>query len=347
MAEQASATSLRNALLRGLGVGEADIEEWRREERRPVRSGWAAAKALLQPWLVTVDFVRLRWEEERDPDLEQVSMDPVRLRLMRTGLFQVQVLLGQMFFAADAGSRSFMPILGEWAARRGARLGFLGSDEVDGLVAELDIPSCRALSVGSLRRLGIDFLTAVRRLEVGHPDAELVLAALAAGEIDSLYQYENSWVEVKRQDYSPGPRGDIEFGQDVARFANSENGGLLVLGVDEKKDGKGSRIKGLHLIRDGISEDRRRKILDSVVYPPIAGLRVHHLEMEDRRGRGSVVVVEVPAQKDELKPFLVNGVIVGDKVEGAFIGIVRRRGEDSITVNIAELHAMITRGRGS
>ncbi|WP_176955595.1 helix-turn-helix domain-containing protein [Sinosporangium album] len=342
--EHASATSLRRALLQGVGIGEADIEESNRQRRPPVASGWEAVKEALYPWLVAIDFADVR-EEDRDPDAEIVFMEPVSLRLMKSGKFQVQVLLGQVFFSSKPTSRSYLPILREWVIRRNARLVFLGFDEVDGLVAQIDIPSCKGMSVGSLRKLGLDFLSAVRLLETGHPDAELLLAALAAGEIDSLHQYENLWVEVKERDYPQSAKGKIEFGQDVTRFANAERGGILILGVGEKKDGRGSRIKKIHPIWKSVSEDKRRKILDSVVYPPIEGLRVRNLEIEDRRGTGTIVVIEVPPQREQLKPFLVHGVILGGEIEGSFIGIVRRRGEDSIVVNIAEIHSMITRGR--
>jgi hypothetical protein len=35
----------------------------------------------------------------------------------------------------------------------------------------------------------------------------------------------------------------------------------------------------------------------------------------------------------------VHGAIAGDKTEGAFISIVRRRGEGSITISAKQIHA--------
>jgi hypothetical protein len=60
---------------------------------------------------------------------------------------------------------------------------------------------------------------------------------------------------------------------------------------------------------------------------------------------GYVMVIHVPAQPEELKPFLVHGAIVGRKVEGAFISIIRRRGEESIPVRPESIHSTLAAGR--
>jgi hypothetical protein len=41
----------------------------------------------------------------------------------------------------------------------------------------------------------------------------------------------------------------------------------------------------------------------------------------------------------------VHGAIVGDKTEGAFISIVQRRGEHSITITAQSIHATLAAGR--
>ena len=60
---------------------------------------------------------------------------------------------------------------------------------------------------------------------------------------------------------------------------------------------------------------------------------------------GYLLVVHIPLQPEAHKPFLVHGAMVGHHVEGAFISIVRRRGEGSIPVDAAAIHADLVAGR--
>jgi len=45
-----------------------------------------------------------------------------------------------------------------------------------------------------------------------------------------------------------------------------------------------------------------------------------------------LMLIDIPPQPEELKPFLVHGAIVDGRIEGAFISIVRCRGESSIPI---------------
>ena len=87
---------------------------------------------------------------------------------------------------------------------------------------------------------------------------------------------------------------------------------------------------------------RYQAVLDSRVFPAIEGLQVETTDYG--RGRGILVMV-IPPQPEELKPFLVHGAIVGGRVEGAFLSVVRRRGEASIPISAPAIHAMLAAGR--
>jgi hypothetical protein len=65
----------------------------------------------------------------------------------------------------------------------------------------------------------------------------------------------------------------------------------------------------------------------------------------DTPQEAKLLVLHTPPQAEELKPFLVHGAIVGDKVEGAFVSIVRRREEYSVPITASAVHAMIAAGR--
>jgi hypothetical protein len=58
-----------------------------------------------------------------------------------------------------------------------------------------------------------------------------------------------------------------------------------------------------------------------------------------------LILIDIPPQPEELKPFLVHGAIVDGNVQGAFISIVRRRGEGSIPTTAPMIHSMLAAGR--
>lgn len=92
-------------------------------------------------------------------------------------------------------------------------------------------------------------------------------------------------------------------------------------------------------------ERKYQYALEQHLFPPPDYLDI---EMVKVKG-GMLVLVHIPPQPEELKPFLVNGAIVGDGVEGAFISIVRRRGESSIPTTapatLAAGRALLRRGQ--
>jgi hypothetical protein len=166
-----------------------------------------------------------------------------------------------------------------------------------------------------------------------------------AGRVQLLYgQPESHWLEVKVQgrDMS-ADAGKIELAQDVARFANGDGPGLMLVGLATKK------IAGQELVQRGPGQSfaakdapRHHKEVDRRVYPPVDGLDVQ--VVPDGHG-GDLLAFFIPAQPLELKPFLVHGAVVGGKIEGAFFSVVRRRGEHSIPITAQALHAQLAAGR--
>jgi len=157
---------------------------------------------------------------------------------------------------------------------------------------------------------------------------------------------ESEWFEAKSAAYNidaPGTTGErqkIELAQDVARFANAEHDAVLVIGL---KEGKEHAVEAVTPVPIGaISADRYRAVLDARIIPPVEGLLLEQIELG---GGVGLLMLSIPRQAEALQPFLVHGAVVGDKVEGAFFSIVRRRGEGSIVTNAAQIHAYIVAGR--
>lgn len=170
--------------------------------------------------------------------------------------------------------------------------------------------------------------------------AELVRAGHAKALIG---QHENHWLDVKSQHYDlTTAAGQIRLAEAVAKFANGEVGGLVVVGMAGKKIPGGERInKVCPVPLDGNIIKRYQQAIEFRLYPPPDLLSIEPISMGD----GGIVLIAVPPQPQELKPFLVHGAIVDGHVERAFISIVRRRGESSIPMSAPMIHATLSAGR--
>lgn len=195
-------------------------------------------------------------------------------------------------------------------------------------------------------------------------DVTALLAAYERGEIDVIGARhlvragkahllaglpECEWLEVKGGPYQLNAQGSastksgIELAQDVTRFANGDFDAILLVGFKERKDGKMSRLATVAPIPfAAIDPDQHRDVIDERVVPPVEGLLVERIDMGGQQG---MLMISVPPQPSEMQPYLVHGAVVGDKVEGAFISIVRRRGEGSITTSAKQIHAYIVAGK--
>jgi hypothetical protein len=204
-------------------------------------------------------------------------------------------------------------------------------------------PPTRGKTVHDLYRLARGLHEFLVVLDYGGFTMQTLPILLRAGRASMLIgREEGQWLEVKSAPYDlTGDHGKIELAQDAARFANAEVGGILIVGARTK--GRPEVISAISPapLRQ-LSASRYRAVLDARVYPPIDGLQVETMAYGQDRG---LLVVVVPPQPELLKPFLVHGALVGGRVEGAFISIVRRRGEGSIVTSASAIHAMLVAGR--
>lgn len=194
-----------------------------------------------------------------------------------------------------------------------------------------------------------DYLAAIRG---GELDAPGIVSVLRGGHVEVLVgRRESEYLEVKSSQYNinaPGQtaeRQKIELAQDVARFANGDTDAVLVLGYTENKS-TGVTTVGRPAPIDLTEFDigQYQAVLDSKIVPSISGLVIEKVQVNSDLNTG-IVFVYVPRQPEEMQPYLVQGAIVGDKIEGAFFSIVQRRGEASITVSASQIHGYIVAGK--
>jgi hypothetical protein len=206
-------------------------------------------------------------------------------------------------------------------------------------------PSTGAKSVAELLTMGLQVEALLGRVHGDGLDQASVREILRAGMPDLLIGWpEGAWLDAKSQDYDlQTDRGKISIAQDVARFANAETGGMIAVGLTTKKRASGETIQRVApLPGNPHGTMRHMKAIDHRVFPPPDGLTVEQIAISG----GFIMLIDIPPQPEEHKPFLVQGAVTSDgNVEGGFISIVRRRGEDSIPISAVAIHATLAAGR--
>lgn len=194
-----------------------------------------------------------------------------------------------------------------------------------------------------------DLADGVRRLIVaadsGTLTRETIIDLILGGRADLLIGLpEGAWLDVKSQHYDlTGDRGKISLAEAVSRFCNAEEGGVVVVGMDTKRIPGGEIIRSIKPVPfDTATLRRYRQAIENRLFPFPTALSIRSVETSAQHG---LIVISIPAQAEELKPFLVHGAIVNGKTEGAYISIVRRSGEDSIPITAQQIHSTLAAGR--
>jgi hypothetical protein len=238
---------------------------------------------------------------------------------------------------------------------RGAQLVSANADGsfVPADIVELVIVVLPADSNATLHEL-YDFGVEIDRLVaayVGRAPSRDTLADLIRGGHANLLigQPEGSWLDVKKAEYMlDSPRGKFSLAVEVAAFCNAEVGGVLVFGAATEIAVRGGgevvvAVEGLDRVR--ATPRQYMDVLSSWVYPFPLGLRVEEVLLPN----GSpVLMVDIPTQPEELKPFLVSGAPKVDdaaKIDRESITVAQRRGEDTARLTASMLQAQLAAGR--
>lgn len=205
---------------------------------------------------------------------------------------------------------------------------------------------CHGRLLGDLFAVGLDALALLNAIDSGDFGREQIADLLRSGHAKALIgRAENEWLEAKRQHYDLASTvGKIKLAQAVARFANAEHGGLVVFGLATKSDGTCDVIRKVTPVpHDRQTVRRYRSVLNSRLFPFPADLSVEAIP--DSSGTGDLILINVPPQPEELKPFLVHGAVIGGEADECFISIVRRSGDSSVPTSPAAIHATLAIGR--
>lgn len=180
--------------------------------------------------------------------------------------------------------------------------------------------------------------------------AEAIAAALATGNLKLLIgMKEDLWFEAKTAagyDLDTA-HGRYELAKDVAAFANSD-GGYLVIGlrttrlVEESTD----QVTQLDLqLQTALPESRYAGVIREYIRPTIVGLEVRWLGSAEAPAVG-VMAIAIPRQEESRKYFLTGRVVEGTElVEQAVVGIFRRVNSGNDPLTMTQLYQLTQSGK--
>lgn len=206
------------------------------------------------------------------------------------------------------------------------------------------VPPIRGKTLDELYQFAQDAAALLRAASDAGLTRQTALDLVRGGHAHLLIgQPEGHWLDAKIDHYDlTRLPGKISLAQAAARFANAELGGLVIVGLGTKKIPGGEVIRSISPVPLEPGMVRKyQQALEGHLFPPPDMLELEHVEVDG----GMLVVIHVPPQPEELKPFLVHGAVVEGRSEGSFFSIVRRRGETSIPVTAAQVHGALAAGR--
>ncbi|MBV9880968.1 MAG: ATP-binding protein [Gemmatirosa sp.] len=140
-----------------------------------------------------------------------------------------------------------------------------------------------------------------------------------------------------------------ELAKDVSALANA-NGGMIVIGVatERAESEMLDRVSALDLVPpDAVKPSALEGIIREHVHPPIPDLSVSWVEDVAGRGLG-VVVIRVPAQQHDVKPFLTLRVVEdGHVIKQTVVGYAIRVESGAEPFSPTRLHEAMKQGMNS
>lgn len=203
-------------------------------------------------------------------------------------------------------------------------------------------------SLAELYELGIQ-LQLLLDAAGGEPGLSARTAAdlVRAARLDVIRgQPESIWLDAKGAPYVLGTAAQAwEVAKDVVAFANTGSEALILLGMETTATPNGDVLdtpRPFPIARMDVVA--LRAVLRDRITPAIPDLDVGVVESRIGSGYGFGWIF-IPAQPQELQPFIVAGALIGDDWRGGHLSIPIRHGEDTVYQDAAAVHSMLAAGR--
>lgn len=207
----------------------------------------------------------------------------------------------------------------------------------------LTVPT-RGRDVASATAIGRDALAILEAAERGSFTWSSAQSLIEAGRADLLIgQPETSWLECKEQPYQDTEHGRLELAKDVCAFANTREGGLILIGLRTHSRSGQDIITRLRPVPTDVRlPDRYRRWIDQWMFPRPANLQIRNVP---HGAHSSVVVIAVPPQPPALIPFLVKGLLKDGRTIGTHMAVFARHGDAVVHTGAEEFHSLLVAGR--
>ncbi|HEY9474081.1 MAG TPA: hypothetical protein VIS06_09545 [Mycobacteriales bacterium] len=296
------------------------------------------------------DFVVIDLAPDENYSPKESVVDPISFSLLDDGRLAIRCTLTSDDYMDDKQLHAMvMPLIEPLLRRLNARLVSAEADDYRSSAPffheTVIVTSTRNKTLDQLYEVAAGVARLFDAATAGRLTRETVVDLIIGGRADLLLGLpEGAWLDVKSQHYDlTTTRGKISLAEAVSRFANAEEGGIVVVGMDTKRIPGGELVKSVRPVPIDTATTRRyRQAIENRVFPLPTALNIQAVETSTGNG---LVVISIPPQEEELKPFLVHGAIVDDRIEGAYISIVRRSGEDSIPITAQQIHSTLAAGR--
>lgn len=154
---------------------------------------------------------------------------------------------------------------------------------------------------------------------------------------------ECAWLDAKEQVYALGqPKAPEELAKDVASFANTQTGGLILVGYSTRREFDHEIIDALKPVpRRVVNLDQYRKIITTRVIP---ALRDVSLEWIDCGNEAGVLVIDIPAQPRSNQPFMVPAPTRTEQISKEAAGVPIRQGDATVWLSPHDIQRYVALG---
>jgi hypothetical protein len=153
---------------------------------------------------------------------------------------------------------------------------------------------------------------------------------------------ECGWLDAKAGVYQlDDPARAAELVKDVAAFANTETGGVLVVGISTRTEHGVEILDEIRPVpRDLVDLDRHRKLARGIIPPP-RGVTVGWIACGPDRG---VLFIDVPAQPPARMPHVVPGPEPAGRADRRSVAVPVREGDSTHWLPPSEIQRLLAAG---
>lgn len=168
--------------------------------------------------------------------------------------------------------------------------------------------------------------------------------ALGKGDFDRILgTRESTWIDFKKEPYRLDRfKGRWEYVEDVAALANA-NGGCLVIGVRTGRPANelASTLESYTAIpKERVDLKQHGDALLSGIYPEVWGVTLLWFPPDPGTGAG-LLLIEVPAQRQRDKPFVMRSMLGPEDRQINALGIPVRDGSETIWLKAERIHPLV------